>query len=207
MTSTENFTDQLLLTQSDSSRSDFPFAVYGALYDYVERQAAACHMDMVLPKEAFFLNTRQHPNCVDTSLFAELDDRTCIQAMFWSLLNRVPNQQTMAIWMESTAMVSARRFRKSLFQRLSHSMEARTKRVRSVSGPFEGLDRIDCFEGTSQGMNAFEHFRFFLSFYVLDKITLFLYRIYQKTLRPTRILIRDKRRASKALKNKTGGHL
>lgn|GEM_PF-2685442 len=207
MTSKESCTNQLLLTQSDSSCLDLSFEVYGALYDFVERQAAACHMEMVLPKKAFLLNTRQHPNCVDTSIFADLDDKTCIQAMFWSLLNRVPDQQTMAIWMESTAAVSARRFRKSLFQRLSHSMEARTKRVRSVPGPFAGLDRIDCFEGTSQGMNVFEHFWFFLSFYVFDKITLFLYRIYQKTLRPTRIRIRDKRRASKALRKKTGDHL
>jgi len=160
---------------------------------------------MVLPREAFLLNTRQHPNCVDTSLFADLEDRTCIQAIFWSLLNRVPDPQTMTIWENSAAVMSAKRFRRSLYQRLSHSIEARTKRVRSVPCSFKGLDRIDCFRGTNQGMNAFEHFLFFLSFYVLDKILLFLYRIYQKTLRPVRVRIRDKRRAAKAAKKKAGG--
>ena len=205
MTSTEICPDPSSPSSAEIGRQDYSLMVYGALYDYVKRQAAACRMDMVLPREAFLLNTRLHPNCVDTSLFADLDDRTCIQAIFWSLLNRVPDPQTMVIWEESADMMSAGKFRRSLYQRLSHSMEARTKRVRSVPCFFEGLDRIDCFQGTNQGMNTFEHVIFFLSFYVLDKILLFLYRIYQKTFRPARIRLRDKRRAAKASKKKAGG--
>jgi len=189
---------------AEKARQTYDTAIYAALYDFVEKQAAASRMDMILPREVFLLNIKQHPNCVDTSLFAGLDDRTCIYAMFWSLLNRVPDPQALTIWETYAAKLPSMRFRRKLFQRLSHGMEARIKRVRSVPHSFDGLNQVDCFQNASRSMNAVDHFRFLFTFFVQDIVIFYLYRIYVKTLRPIRVYFRDKAK-DRQEKKKAGG--
>lgn len=179
--------------------------VYGALYDYVAQKAEACSMKMILPREAFVLNTRQHPNCVDTSHFKDLDNGICVQALYWALLNHVPNQHAMAMWEAYSGKLSRSRFQKKLFRVLSRSMESRLKRVWCVDISFEGLDRIDCIQNSKSGIKLLSRYRYFFEYYIEDKIMFYLYKIYQKTLRPIRIHFRDRKSNQFTGKKASGG--
>lgn len=191
-------------SSAEKARQTYDTAIYAALYDFVEKQAAASRMDMIIPREVFLLNTMQHPNCVDTSLLTGLDNRTCIYAMFWSLLNRVPDPQALIIWETYAAKLPAKRFRRKLFQRLSHGVEARIKRVRSVPHSFNGLNQVNCFQNASRSMNAVDHVRFLFAFFVQDIVLFYMYRIYVKTLRPIRVYFRD-RMKDRQERKKAGG--
>jgi len=167
-------------------------AIFAALYDYANMRACAFGNMIFLPKEAFVLTTRQHPNCVDSSKFDVLDNHSYILAMFWSLLNRAPDMTAMASWEAISHKMPADKFRKKLNQRLSHSMEARTKRVRCVSHSFDELNHIDCFQKSGNGMTTAAFYMYSWWFFFVDRIVYFLYNIYRHTLRPFRIYLRDK---------------
>lgn len=198
MTSTRDF---LPIEMAKDAWKNLPVAVYSALYDFTNSQAQVYHTALPLPKEVFLINTMQHPNCIDTSLFAELDNRTCIFAIFWCLLNRVPDAQNLAFWEARAMKMTVPRFRKKLFQTLSHSLEARTKRVRYVSHTFDGIEKISCFQNAHLAMRTLENFDFFISACVVDRVVMWLFFIYKMTLRPTRIYFREKRKSRKAAKS------
>lgn len=189
-------TSQTILSRA--GRDDF----YGALYDYVAQEAEACNMKMILPREAFVLNTRQHPNCIDTSYFKGLDNGICVQAIYWSLLNHVPNQHAIAKWEAYSGKLSISRFQKKLFRVLSNSMESRLKRVWCVDKSFEGLNRIDCYQNLKSVTKLAARYKYLFIYCIEDKIVFYLYKIYQKTLRPIRIHFRDRLRKSTQLADK-----
>jgi len=171
---------------------EYQDTVFAALYDYADMRARACDREIILPKDAFVLATRQHPNCVDSSKFERMDNRTYIFAVFWSLLNRVPDSTALASWETISRKMPSPKFRKKLMHRLSHSMEARTKRVRSVPFSTGELEHIDCFAKSGNGKNTASFYLHSLWFYVIDRIVYFLYNVYRHTLRPIRIYLRDR---------------
>lgn len=177
-------------------------SIYGALYDFTNHRAEASSSGLPIPREAFLISARQHPNCIDKSLFESLNDRALILAVFWCLLNRVPDADTLAKWEGYAGKMPKQRFRRKLFRSLSYCIEARLKRVRCVSHAFDGIERISCFENSKLSENAVERFKLSVSFHIVDKLFMWLYTgwvftLYKKTLMPIRIYFRERRSVHK----------
>jgi len=177
--------------------------VYAALYRYVRDNARAVQMELPISEDTFVLTARQHPNCVDSSVFASLDDHTYTEAMYWSLLNRVPIRSEWSVWEKSAK--TNRHFRQEVFRRLSGGAEARTKRVRAVVRPFEGLAYVDCFQDHGIRHDAFLFNLKWAAVSFFEIVIGWMYRVYRLTLRPVRMHFRQK--AKEKSENRQGGDI
>lgn len=169
-------------------------AVYAALYDLAQEHASAADMQIAIPREAFVINAMQHPNCIDASLFDGLDSHTYITALFWSVLNRVPDPSEMTAYEKNASRESDKRFRKNFRNSLALSLEARIKRVRCVPHSFEGLDRVECFRGNRVHSFSPDNIKYWFDIHILEPLLGFMYRVYCHTLRPIRIKYREARK-------------
>lgn len=169
--------------------------IYESLFRITEKNADATGQPLSIPADAFAACTRLHPNYVNLAKLKDLDDKTCIYALFWSILKRIPDDDSLEanlIYGRSGGRQTAC-FR--VGRRLGRSVEARIKHVRVYFSLNEEPDAPD------MKVHNHETRRILLGILwqerILDPILSFLYKLYCKTLRPYRIRIRDKRRARK----------
>lgn len=200
-----NSSTTLTMRQEMKTRRAFQESVYSALYDYTQKNAHSAQIEMAVSKKCFISTTRQHPNCVDLSDFADLDDNTCIETIYWSLLNRVPVFSEWIEWEKYARRKNSPKFRKKLFSRLSYGFEARTKKVRSVSATFEGLAHIDCFQYDTNRGNTISNGILWLLIPIEESILGLLYSIYCATLRPACMKFRKNRQIKNEAASKMEG--
>lgn len=193
-------TGQVILTDHHPmvTRNAEEQSVYAALYDVVEEAAGASNSCVVLPREAFLQNTLQHPNCVDGRLLALLSDELYLHALYWSMLNRVPDDTAVAVWSGHARRKPGSLYRRKLSRRISASLEAHTKGVMFLPTAPDGLSsRIDIREIVKNSMPPFAYILYFLKDRVIDRFIGLLYIAYSHTIRPYRIKLRDQIRARK----------
>ncbi len=169
--------------------------IYQSLFRVAEKNAEATGQPLFIPADAFTVCTRLHPNCVNLARLEGLDDETCIYALFWAILKRIPDADSLKanlIYGRSGGRQTAC-FR--VGRRLGRSVEARIKHVGVYFSLTEEPDTPD------MKVHNRETRRILVGILwqerILDPILSFLYKLYCITLRPYRIRIRDKRRARK----------
>jgi len=168
-------------------------SVYAALYSFVVKNGERTQTLPVIPKDAFLLNTRQHPNCVDGERLGELDDEKYLDAIYWSLLNRVPEEDARRVWMKAAERTPGDRYRKKLSRRLSASLEAHTKGVLFLRrAPLDILTHIDISNAVRNSMPPGAFVLFYIKDRVIEPFIGTLYLAYSRTLRPYRIRLRDR---------------
>jgi len=163
---------------------------YSALYDFAQGNAKASFCELTLPKEAFLLHTRQHPNCVNADDFKHLDNITYMVAMLWSLYNRLPTQKDILLYKTRAAKMAPEHFHKFLIRHLTSNMKSKIKRVRCVRQKFKGLEQIDCFRSGDNMPGTLGEIGFWVSIHISEPFILWLYGVYCKTLRPVRVHFR-----------------
>jgi hypothetical protein len=190
---------------SAEQRNVGALAVYSALYDAVQDAARTHNTSVILPRDAFLQNTLQHPNCVDGKLLEPLSDENYLHAIYWSMLNRVPDDSAISIWLAHAARKPGAVFRKKLSRRIAASLEAHTKGVMFLSSAPDGItSKIDIREIVKNSMPPYAYILFFLKDRVLDRSIGLLYIAYSHTLRPYRIKLRDQIRARRDLRSGGG---
>lgn len=180
-------------------------SIYSALYHVVEEAYDVHGGRVILPKEAFLQNTLQHPNCVDGRLLEPLSDKLYLYAIYWSMLNRVPDDTAIAVWLGHAGRKPGISYRRKLSRRIAASLEAHTKGVMFLPSAPDGIAlQIDIREIVKNSMPPFAYILYFLKDRVIDRSIGLLYIAYSHTLRPYRIKLRDRLRARRDLKSGGG---
>ena len=167
--------------------------IYAALYNVVEEKGSLTGNAPVIPRDAFLTNTRQHPNVIDGNLLQSLDDTEYLFALYWSLLNRIPEDEARSVWAKAAERTPGAKYRKKLSRRLSASLEAHTKGVVYLAqAPSDISSHIDIGDAVQRSMPPGAFLLYFIKDRLVDPFIGTLYLGYSRTLRPYRIRLRDK---------------
>lgn len=110
-------------------------SVYQAVYDIVAENLEATGYKPEYKKSTFLCDVEMHPQRIDISRFLELDNCDFQEAVYVTVLKRLPDAKTAAFWREREDRPKEE-FQRAVLEDIAHSSVVAINQIRFVNNPY-----------------------------------------------------------------------